>query len=129
MAVEPTQSVLKVAEWWWKDSLSREPTPGSESRITDVLGFVVRISGVEGPLATWAAMPPGPADDQLNVLCRMWLPDLLGGNLEVGWAGGWDIATPLTAWLLKNAEPRLTLLGERSAPQLRSLEELARRQG
>lgn len=118
-------ALLNVGEWWWRHSLSRMPDMRNHSHITDVLGFLAQISGhVEPWLATWTAMPPGPADHQMHELCAFWLPELHAGSLEVGWYGGFDIAEPIRAWLLDQAEPRLSRLGGAAGRELLSLEAL-----
>jgi hypothetical protein len=58
-------------------------------------------------LATWNAQPPGPADLHARELCQWWLPDLLGGNLSLGWTGTIDVTTELSRWILGAARPRL----------------------
>lgn len=126
---EQRQAVLKVAEWWWLHSLSREPDIRNHSFITDVLGFLVRTSGeVEPWLDAWTSLPPGPADAHLQLLCQFWLPDLHAGPLEVGWIGGFDIAEPLKAWVLQTGESRLRRRGHDAAEQLLSLQALRQRQ-
>lgn len=117
-STEERYAVIAAGELWWDHAMRIYPSP---TPVTDMLEFVVPISGHLGPwLASWQAQPAGPADRHLLQLCRYWLPELHDGTLELGWYGGWDIAAELTRWLLDNT-PRIDRLGREAADVQRSL--------
>ena len=104
-ADDERDAMLAVCEAWWDDTLRSYPR---QPWAYEVLGFLVT---TPVPLTTWLAaldaQPPGPADLHARDLCQWSLPELLAGDLTVGWASKIDITAEVTRWVLESARPRL----------------------
>lgn len=104
-ADDEREAMLSVCEAWWDDTLRSYPR---QPWVYEVLSFLVTTPvPLTTWLATWDAQPPGPADLHARDLCGWWLPDLLSGDLTVGWAEQTDITTEITHWISESAGPRL----------------------
>jgi hypothetical protein len=100
------EAVSEFCEAWFATVLTASASPA----VVDVLPFVAVMYGeVAHWLDRWAATPGPRADHQLAHLAAWWLPDLLGGQLDVSFSGELpDISAELSAWLVAQAPARLS---------------------
>lgn len=97
--------VAEFCEAWFEAALTEPEGPAA----VEVLPFVAILYGdVARWLAVWSATPGRRADRQLAEPAGWWLPDLLGGALDLSFSGELpDVAAEMTAWLLDQAPTRI----------------------
>ena len=124
--VQERSAILEAGRQWWIEGLGTYPTGSS---MTEKLEFLVPLSGDISPwLDLIGPAPAGPVDLHLRDLCQRWLPELFNGALELGWSGGYDIASDLIPWLVTHARPRLQRVADLASAELKGLDDLAARQ-
>lgn len=99
-------AVSEFCEAWFATVLTASEGPA----VVDVLPFVAVMYGeLTHWLEQWEATPGPRADDQLSQLAAWWLPELLGGDLDVSFSGELpDISAELSTWLVAQAPGRLS---------------------
>jgi hypothetical protein len=115
-------AISEFCEAWFESALTTPSGPDA----TTVLPFAaVMHHDATHWLHVWSATPGQRADEQLAHLITWWLPDLLGGDLDISFSGDLpDVAQELTAWLLAETASRLRD-GDLSAENAYVLSQLA----